>query len=379
MINNRNSFLCICSKFVKKPTFDEDQNKNNIGMKKHLVIIFILTLIKLNCFSQANPNPCSAPNIDCQNGGVNGIIFSFEGDTLDYAAPGTSMPLWIGIGDTNTKVLDTSSTAIFALTKISGAGDMQGLPGLVNPSFFGYFNELNFTIPGIYEIQVTAGIVGFSSTFIVNVLPEINMCIESPSGECSVGNGNEIFAVPQLGVVIPVDAVWPVNVGLIDSLTGDLDSTFVGTIYVDQVSGPGQLYGTISMTGNKWFHFNDLRFSAEGIYEIIFHEEDSLKYKNAHLDVEVAIVTGIEEENSDIFAIFPNPIKNKATIQLANSSPELNLFIYDIAGKEVFQKNLSANSNIYYLEVSGLPAGIYYLSMKNASSVVATKKLLISK
>ena len=348
-------------------------------MKKHLVIIFILTLIKLHCFSQANPNPCSAPNIDCQNGGVNGIIFSFEGDTLDYAAPGTSMPLWIGIGDTNTKVLDTSSTAIFALTKISGAGDMQGLPGLVNPSFFGYFNELNFTIPGIYEIQVTAGIVGFSSTFIVNVLPEINMCIESPSGECSVGNGNEIFAVPQLGVVIPVDAVWPVNVGLIDSLTGDLDSTFSGTIYVDQVSGPGQLYGTLSMTGSKWFHFNDLRFSAEGIYEVIFYEEDSLKYKNAHLDVEVATVTGIKEKSTDVFAIFPNPVKDKATIQLTNSSPELNLSIYDITGKEVFQKNLSANSNIYYLEVSSLPAGIYYLSMKNAHNIVATKKLLISK
>ena len=348
-------------------------------MHNYLIAFLIIINSSFGVFAQSNQSPCDAPNFDCGNGGGNGIIFSFEGDTLNYAAPGTSMPLWIGIGDTNTKVLDTSSTAIFALTKISGAGDMQGLPGLVNPSFFGYFNELNFTTPGIYEIQVTAGIVGFSRTFIVNVLPEINMCIESPSGECSVGNGNEIFANPQLGDVIPVDAVWPVNVGLIDSLTGDLDSTFVGEIYVDQVSGPGQLYGTLSMTGNKWFHFNDLRFSAEGIYEIIFHEEDSLKYKNAHLDVEVVTVTGIKEESTTVFVIYPNPIKNKATIQLANSSPELNLFIYDITGKEVFQKNLSANSNIYYLEVGSLPAGIYYLSMKNASSVVATKKLLISK
>lgn len=348
-------------------------------MKKYSVILFLLILINLDCSSQANYYPCSAPNFDCQNGGGNGIVFSFEGDTLNYAAPGTSMPFWIGIGDTNTNVLDTISAAVFALGKISGPGDMLGLTGLSTPRFFDYFNELNFTMPGVYEIQITAGIVGFSKRFIVNVLPEVNMCNEAPSGDCKVGNGNEIYAKPQLSVVIPVDAVWPVNVGVVDSLTGDLDSTFTGTIYAGQISGPGKLYGTLSMTGNKWFHFNDLRFSADGVYEVIFYEEDSLKYKNAKLEVEVATVTGIDEASALLYMVFPNPVKDKAIIQTVNNTSKLNLFIYDIKGKEVFQKNLSSNSNIFSLEVSSLPSGLYYLLISNDIGEIATKKLLISK
>lgn len=350
-------------------------------MHNYLIAFLIIINSSFGVFAQSNLNPCDAPNFDCQNGGANGIIFSFDGDTLNYAAPGTSMPFWIGVGDTNSRVLDISSTAIFALTKLSGPGAMQGLPGLVNPSFFGYFNELNFTIPGIYEIRVNAGIVGFSKIFIVNVLPEISMCIESPSGECNAGNGNEIFAKPQLGVVVPVDAVWPVTVGLIDSVTGHLDSTFSGTIYVDQLYGPGELYGTLSMTGNKWFYFNDLRFTQEGIYGVNFYEEDSLKYKNSELEVEVVKVSivGINKQKLNTFVVFPNPIKHSALIQFDENLNGLNFTIYDSAGRALFQKNVSTMSSIYSLEVSSLSTGLYTLLMTNSDGVILSKKILIKK
>ncbi len=349
-------------------------------MKKFSVLLIFAFGTFLTSIAQSNPNPCSAPNYDCQVGGANGIVFSVDSDTLYYAAPGTSMPFWAAAGDTVTGVIDSTVLATFNILKLSGPGDMEGLPGTGELNYYGYYNELNFTLPGIYQIEVIAGGgSGFSRKLMISVLPEIDFCVESPAGICGVSPGNEIFAKPQLSTVIPVDAVFPVTAGLIDSTTGVLDSTFSGTIYVGQLSGPGILYGTLSMSGDKWFHFNDIRFTEEGIYEIIFYEEDSLKYKNAELEVEVVDVTGNGEINESTFIVFPNPIKNHAIIELGNDVGNIDLKVHDLTGTLISQKNLSSSSSVFYLELSGLPNGVYFLSLSVGTGLLETKKIVINK
>lgn len=106
----------------------------------------------------------------------------------------------------------------------------------------------------------------FDDTLYFNVPEEIDFCKESPGGDCGQQKGNKIFTKLRSSNVIPVDAVFPVTVGMLDSVSLLLDSTFKGTIYVQKINGPGVMYGSLSMTGDKWFNFTNIRFSQAGTY-----------------------------------------------------------------------------------------------------------------
>ena len=99
--------------------------------------------------------------------------------------------------------------------------------------------------------------------------------------------------------MVPVDEVLPeILVGVIDSVSGLLDSSFSGTIYIEKASGPGELYGVLSMAGERWFNFNNLKLSEPGMYVLRFFTEDSALYKEAFVEVEV-----IQATNSSVVLV----------------------------------------------------------------------------
>lgn len=339
-------------------------------------LIVVLLVLNIDAFPQATPNPCYFAKINCGLADRNILFTSFDGDTIVYAPPGRSMPFWFALGDGGTEVIDTSGAYNFSLSKVSGPGDIKGVPGTLN-GYYAYLDDISFSEIGTYIVHVNvSGFPGsFVGTLVFIVPPEINFCNEAPGGDCSSGGGNQIFAKPQETNVIPVDAVIPIKVGVIDTLTGFLDSSYSGTIYVDKLSGPGELYGILSMTGIKWFDFNNLKFSEEGIYIIRFHEEDPNTYKEEFVEVEViSTSTGLKVVSWNNLKIYPNPIQDQLKISSEHDLKGNVITIINSMGQILYKNEISSNKNIVSIKTSHLKKGIYFITFSDIETRIKVVK-----
>jgi len=334
-------------------------------MEKTITIFSVLALFLItspDLFAQANPNPCEFPNVTCANGVRNGIVNSFGKKELTYASAGRSMPFWLAVGDTSTSIVDTSAKTVFFITKISGPGLMEGVLGTLYSKYV-YLNNISFTESGTYQIAVLTGNgIGFSDTLIFTVPQEIIFCSEAPGGDCGEVIGNEIFAKVQFSNIITVDAVLPIKVGVIDSVSGMLDSTFTGTIYVNKLSGPGVMYGTLSMSGGSWFNFTNIRFTEKGLYEIEFYEEDLTKYKKATVKIEVINTTSIGFIATDKLVVYPNPFDNQLRFRVSSKNTGGTVSIYNYAGKKLLKQRVEIGVKEFKVDTRTLKSGIYLLT-----------------
>jgi hypothetical protein len=286
---------------------------------KILLVFFILTSFFTTgtSIAQSTPNPCSFSKINCGEGQKNTLYNSFFSKTIVYSPPGSSMPFWFAFGDSVTGIIDTTGAYNFTLSKVSGPGNIEGNSGSTL-GYYSYLDNISFSEVGTYRVMVNVS--GYPGSFVGKlefiVPPEKDFCDVAGFGGCDSVEGNQILAIPEFSNVVPVDEVMPIMVGLVDSSTGFLDSTFSGTIDVDKVAGPGELYGVLSMTGGPWFSFNYLQFSEEGLYTIRFFEENIEKYKEALLDIQVIETTnGFKISPLSDLKIYPNPFDNQLIIK----------------------------------------------------------------
>jgi hypothetical protein len=83
-----------------------------------------------------------------------------------------------------------------------------------------------------------------------------------------------------------------------------------------------------------------------------------------------------EDEANGFFQVYPNPVRNELRVQFAND-PEAHLLeLYNQLGQTACQKRI-VQSQTALIDVSALPAGIYYLSVSNSRTTVK-KRILIS-
>ena len=343
--------------------------KNNF-----LIFYFLLFLFCENniILGQSTPSPCTFAKINCGEGQKNTLYNSFFSNTIVYASPGKSMPFWFAFGDSATGIIDTTGSYNFSLSKLSGPGDIIGDSGTIT-GYYSYFNDISFSEVGNYKVLVDVS--GFQGSFVgelyFTVPPEEDFCNDPLFQGCVNGGGNQILAQPQLSNVVPVDEVMPVKVGVVDSTTGSLDSSFSGTIYVNQVDGPGELYGALSMTGEGWFNFSNLRFSKPGSYLIRFFSEDSSLYKDALVDVEVVQTTNsaliLDVDN---LMVYPNPFQDKITLSSDYDLKGISVELLNFSGQEVLKEDISESSQRLVLNVDHLKKGVYFLiiSEKNWSA-----------
>ncbi|MEO0077145.1 MAG: M14 family zinc carboxypeptidase, partial [candidate division WOR-3 bacterium] len=84
-----------------------------------------------------------------------------------------------------------------------------------------------------------------------------------------------------------------------------------------------------------------------------------------------------------IFQIYPNPAKTHLNIKLASNSQRLisPIFtIYDIVGNVVKKLTLNNNPNCYWkLDISNLPAGVYFCLIDNTTSTIYKQKIIINR
>lgn len=83
--------------------------------------------------------------------------------------------------------------------------------------------------------------------------------------------------------------------------------------------------------------------------------------------------TGINNNKTDLIKVYPNPATNFITISSPAGIPgKYLLVIRDIHGRQVILKTLEL-SGFYLLDISKVPQGIYFLTLKNESRRVVKK------
>ncbi|CAL2090994.1 putative Por_Secre_tail domain-containing protein [Tenacibaculum sp. 190524A02b] len=75
------------------------------------------------------------------------------------------------------------------------------------------------------------------------------------------------------------------------------------------------------------------------------------------------------------FKLFPNPVKDKLSIEVPNTDKILNLMMFDINGKLILQKRKLSDKEV--LDVSNYSKGIYYLYMQTLKSGLGMKKVIL--
>lgn len=93
--------------------------------------------------------------------------------------------------------------------------------------------------------------------------------------------------------------------------------------------------------------------------------------------IAVKIGTGVKRIDASRVKIYPQPVKDYCFVSLENEiAGKIRLEIFNAnGGKEITYSDTSSDIQIK-LDMSGLPAGIYFLRLTNAESAVFTHKLI---
>jgi len=334
----------------------------------HFRFLFLFSIVQTYLFSQVDNEIITFKGVKFTTKKGNGIINSFGSCSFVYPSAGSSIPFWIAFGDTSTNEVDTTfgNNNFLIISKVKGPGEIIGIPEKPSAKFC-YFNNLQFTKPGYYIIHLRiSGTYKYEKTIQITVIKDSDLFAKSPSGKSGNGKGNKVFAKAHCTTIIPVDAVFPIIVAIIDSVTGNIDSTYSGTIYVSKDYGPGEVYGTLSMSGGKWFNFNDVHFSADGYYSIKLFDSDTAKYKSATMQVLVTSPNHSIEVDINAIIAYPNPFIDIINVSLSESHEQLTYHILDGSARVVFRNENMNIEGTLRIDAQNIQSGFYILSIKSS-------------
>lgn len=90
-------------------------------------------------------------------------------------------------------------------------------------------------------------------------------------------------------------------------------------------------------------------------------------------------VTGLKTAGLGDFMMFPNPLHNQSLTLIFNgliAPEETILYLFDIHGQIVFQKNIGKEKSVELQETSSLRSGIYFLHASNGLSILSRKLIV---
>lgn len=346
--------------------------------RKILIATLLLLFVGVSLTAQVadfhNPHPCTVKGVNCNGSGPREIIYSFNSDTLNYSYPGTSMPFWVAVGDKSTRTIDTSYVNTINASLINGPGSMSGtLSGLMTKYF--YYNGWTFDVNGLYEVKISIPGIG-DDTIIVNVPDPGDYCAEFAGG-CGDASGDKVVSLLGNGGIIPVDAIFPIKIGVMNIAEGTLDTNFFGSGFINQLTGPGAMYGTFSSYGGPIYNFNDVRFDAIGIYDVELTTSTTAKPDTITVEVidgDAVNVERVVEQKG--FVAYPNPFSDLVTVQTTGGDIISELRVYNFQG-QVVKLLTQVNSNI--VRLSDFASGTYFVELLIADTKQTQKGVLIKK
>jgi hypothetical protein len=119
--------------------------------------------------------------------------------------------------------------------------------------------------------------------------------------------------------------------------------------------------------------------------DTIIHQCNQSRPMNIFLCMRAAVI-GIEENKDarvDVssLSIFPNPAQNRFSIIFDSEEPtNLSLNVYDATGRQVMERSdirVRPKQRALTVNVSRLPAGIYFVEVINNKKIIASKKIIV--
>lgn len=154
----------------------------------------------------------------------------------------------------------------------------------------------------------------------------------------------------------------------IHSWTESIDSSYENGLLTDVSQVNETAFNWICVGGGVNFTIS---------YDTTTSSVNGVSYSDA-TSYSLGIFSEINELNSNevLFNISPNPVNDILTLTLLNQiSASTRLSIYDTFGK-LATETLVLNQNIYQLDLSSLPNGIYFIKIDTDKSKPVMKKFI---
>ena len=127
--------------------------------------------------------------------------------------------------------------------------------------------------------------------------------------------------------------------------------------------------GTVGLATYRYTFYDQSNPSDETSIDITFDTQN------------VGIEDVLASSNSGISESYPNPANSnvKMNYSLEPGWNNANLTIYSMLGSQVENVNLNENQGTLNVDVSSLPAGLYFYTLMVDGNAINTKKMLITK
>jgi hypothetical protein len=103
---------------------------------------------------------------------------------------------------------------------------------------------------------------------------------------------------------------------------------------------------------------------------------------SANLQFSTSDALGINSiSNNATFKIYPNPVNNYFIVNfISDNSSVYNLSVRDLAGREVYTKQINGSINSEVVETSNWASGEYFVQLKNnQNQIIKSGKVVVSK
>ena len=127
--------------------------------------------------------------------------------------------------------------------------------------------------------------------------------------------------------------------------------------------------GTVGLATYRYTFYDQSNPSDETSIDITFDTQN------------VGIEDVFASSNSGISESYPNPANSnvKMNYSLEPGWNNANLTIYSMLGSQVENVNLNENQGTLNLDISSLPAGMYFYTLMVDGNAINTKKMLVIK
>lgn len=303
---------------------------------KNIQSLLILSLILLNLLSFGQSITNITPNHACRG---QAVIVTISGQNTHFAQ-GTNTSVWFSQGS---QTINSLTNNVISPTSIMSHIIIHNYvnTGLWNVNVYNYIDG-SITKYGGFTVNPA------TNAQIVNVTPStvyaedtlISVSITGQNTNFMQGTGTTAWFIQGTSTLIPISNLNAVSSTLIK---GDMNITH------NTLSGPYQ---------TMFYNSIDGQLMANGLFIV---NPISIEGHTASFD----------------FDIYPNPFSNIVSIKsdIINAT-NVEIKMYDVTGKEVLRKQLSANNGIITnLNTSKLPSGLYFIQL-NIDGEVVVKRVL---
>ena len=99
---------------------------------------------------------------------------------------------------------------------------------------------------------------------------------------------------------------------------------------------------------------------------------DRLPSRYYILPREITAVTGISENGKTAYSVYPNPTSDNITLNVSGDAT--HAILYNVMGMQVANQTVTVGANT--VNMSQLPAGVYFLRIFNGNETAATLKVV---